>query len=309
MRLRRLSFKRLRPEAKRSCRASALSWTCIAPRLTNAVTLGVFLWGAMASVAQSDESVFLPNFWDPQHRLEKPDLGGIHSLRFLTEDDYPPFNFTAPDGTLAGFNIDLSRAICEELKVTCTVQARRWDTLIDSLNDGHGDALIASLAINHETRTKLDFTTPYYKTPARFVVRSASDITDFSPDGLAGKTIGVEARSAHEAYLKIFFPKSALKTFETPVSLRAALKKGDIDALFGDAVTLSQWLNGTDAQNCCAFRGGAFTEARFFGEGVGIAVKKGNATLRRALDYALAALAEKGVYADLYLKYFPIGIY
>ncbi len=262
-----------------------------------------------ATAGSGAESVFLPSFWDPQHRLEKPDLGGIHSLRFLTEDDYPPFNFSAPDGTLAGFNIDLSRAICEELKVTCTVQTRRWDTLIDSLNDGHGDALIASIAINRETRAKLDFTSPYYKTPARFVVRIASELTDFSPDGLAGKTIGVEAHSAHEAYLKIFFPQAALKTFETPAGLRAALKKGETDALFGDAVTLSQWLNGTDAQNCCAFRGGVFTETRFFGEGVGIGVKKGNAALRHALDYALAALAEKGIYADLYLKYFPIGLY
>jgi polar amino acid transport system substrate-binding protein len=304
MRLRRLSFKRSRPETGASRRAPVF-----ARGLANVFVLAMCLFGATAHRAAGDESIFLPNFWDPRHRLEKPDLGGIHSLRFLTEDDYPPFNFSAPDGTLAGFNIDLSRAICEELKVTCTVQARRWDTLIDSLNDGHGDALIASIAINTETRTKLDFTGPYYKTPARFVVRTASDLTDFSPDGLAGKTIGVEAHSAHEAYLNIFFPKAVLKTFETSASLRAALKKSEIDALFGDAVTLSQWLNGTDAQNCCAFRGGAYTEARFFGEGVGIAVKKGNVALRHALDYALAALAEKGIYADLYLKYFPIGIY
>ncbi len=263
----------------------------------------------LAGGARSEETVFLPNFWDPQHALEKPDLVGIKSLRFLTEDDYPPFDFIAPDGTLAGFNIDLARAICEELKVTCTVQARRWDTLIDSLNEGHGDALIASIGINSDTRTKLDFTAPYYKTPARFVVLAASPLNDLTPEGLFGKTIGVEAHSAHEAYLKTFFPGVVLKTFELPSTLRAALKKGEIDAIFGDGASLAIWLNGTEAQNCCAFRGGAFTESRFFGEGVGIAVKKGNLTLRHALDYALASLAEKGVYTDLYLKYFPVGIY
>jgi polar amino acid transport system substrate-binding protein len=262
-----------------------------------------------AGGAKSEGSVFLPNFWDPQHRLEKPDLGGIRTLRFLTEDDYPPFDFTLPDGTLAGFNIDLARAICEELKVTCTVQARRWDTLVDSLNDGHGDAVIASIGINTETRGKLDFTVPYYKTPARFVVPAQSALTDLSPEGLAGKAVGVEAHSAHEAYLKTFFPAAVLKTYDSPASLRTALKKGEVDALFGDGVTLSIWLNGTDAQNCCVFRGGAFTESRFFGEGVGIGVKKGNVALRHGLDYALAALAEKGTYADLYLKYFPVGVY
>jgi polar amino acid transport system substrate-binding protein len=296
MRLRRLSSRRSRPELG-------------SRRFENIAGVALCLFNLSAGIAKAEEPIFLPNFWDPQHRLEKPDLGGIRSLRFLTEDEYPPFDFTLPDGTLAGFNIDLSRAICEELKVTCTVQARRWDTLIDSLNDGHGDALIASIGINAETRTKLDFTAPYYKTPGRFVVPVASVLMDMTPDGLAAKTIGVQADTAHEAYLKTFFPKAVLKTYDTPERLRAALKKGEVDALFGDAVTLSQWLNGTDAQNCCAFRGGAFTESRFFGEGVGIAVKKGNITLRHALDYALASLAEKGIYADLYLKYFPIGVY
>ncbi len=297
MRMRRLSSKRSPLRRARAGLRLAL------------VASGLLVCSLAASGAKSDDSVFLPNFWDPRHRLEKPDLVGIRSLRFLTEDEYPPFDFTLPDGTLAGFNVDLARAICEELKVTCTVQARRWDTLIDSLNEGRGDALIASIGINADTRTKLDFTVPYYKTPARFVVLSGSALADFSPEGLKGKSVGVEAHSAHEAYLTTFFPKLVLKPYDSPALLHAALKQREIDALFGDAVTLSIWLNGTDAQNCCVFRGGVFTESRFFGEGVGIAVKKGNLPLRHALDYALAAIAEQGIYADLYLKYFPIGIY
>ena len=50
-------------------------------------------------------------------------------------------------------------------------------------------------------------------------------------------------------------------------------------------------------------------DARFFGEGAGIAVKKGNTQLRQGLDYALAALAARGTYTNLYLKYFPLGFY
>ncbi len=80
-----------------------------------------------------------------------------------------------------------------------------------------------------------------------------------------------------------------------------------MNALFGDAVALSVWLNGADAGGCCAFKDGPFVDSRFFGEGVGVAVKKGNTPLRRALDYALARLAQRGVYAELYFKYFPIG--
>ena len=79
--------------------------------------------------------------------------------------------------------------------------------------------------------------------------------------------------------------------------------------MFGDGVTLAYWLNGTGSANCCVFRGGAFTESRYFGEGVGIAVKRGNENLRRALDDALFRVWEKGTYTDLYLRYFPISFY
>jgi polar amino acid transport system substrate-binding protein len=251
----------------------------------------------------------VPVLWDLTHRVEKPDTSGLRLIRFMTEDDYPPFDFTLPDGTLTGFNVDLARAICEELKVACTVQARRWDTLIPSLEENRGDAIIASMQINSETRKRVAFTKPYYLTPGRFVTLRSSPLGEALPEAFAGHAVGVVGKSAHSAFLETFFPKATIKTFESPQALRAALRNGEIETLFGDANALSFWLNGTDAAGCCGFKGGAFLDPNFFGEGVGIAVRNGNGNLRRALDYALAKLAERGTYADLYLKYFPIGAY
>jgi polar amino acid transport system substrate-binding protein len=262
---------------------------------------------ANAQTGPADSSV--PLLWDLTHRVEKPDTSGLRLIRFMTEDDYPPFDFTLPDGTLTGFNVDLARAICEELQVACTVQARRWDTLVPSLEENRGDAIIASMQINNETRKQVAFTAPYYLTPGRFVGLRSSPISEAIPEALAGHTIGVVAKSAHRAFLEIFFAKSTITSFESPQELRAALRNGEIAMMFGDANALSFWLNGTDAAGCCTFKGGAFLDPNFFGEGVGIAVRSGNANLRRVLDYALAKLAERGVYADLYLKYFPIGAY
>jgi polar amino acid transport system substrate-binding protein len=141
------------------------------------------------------------------------------------------------------------------------------------------------------------------------VTLRTSPLADAIPETLAGHTIGVVRTSAHRAFLETFFAKSTVKTFESPQALRAALRNGEVEALFGDANALSFWLNGTDAASCCMFKGGAFLDSNFFGEGVGIAVRSGNSNMRRVLDYALAKLAERGVYADLYLKYFPIGAY
>ncbi|MGH6853325.1 MAG: transporter substrate-binding domain-containing protein, partial [Methylocella sp.] len=48
--------------------------------------------------AAAGGGVFVPGFWDPHYHPAKPDLTGLRSLRFLTEDDYPPFHFALPDG-------------------------------------------------------------------------------------------------------------------------------------------------------------------------------------------------------------------
>lgn len=264
---------------------------------------------APQSGGEAGAGVFIPGLWDPARRPEKPDLATIRTIRFLTEDDYPPFHFALPDGSLAGFNVDLARAICEELKVTCTIQPRRWDTLVDSLVEGRGDAIIASMAISPVARGRVDFTRPYYRTPARFIVTAGSPLKDISSALLANRAVGVEQGSAHEAYLRAFFPEARLRLYPTAAGLRAALQTGEIAAAFGDGIAFALWLNGSGSNGCCRFAGGPYTEARFFGEGVGIAVRRDGASLRRALDYALQRLAERGVYADLYLRYFPVGFY
>lgn len=278
-----------------------------ARRALAAVAFGAQLLAAPASSFATEVAAFAPSFWDPGRKLDKPDLSGVKQIRFLTEDDYPPFDFALPDGTIAGFNVDLARAICEELEISCTIQRRRWDTLIGALEDNSGDAVIASMAITEDAQKKLDFTAPYYTTPGRFVMRKDSVLPAATPQTLDDRTIAVVADSAHEAFLKAFFPKSKLATYPTAQAARTAIKEGRAHAMFGDAIALSFWLNGADAADCCAFKGGPYTDPKYFGDGVGIAVKKNNANLRRALNYALARIAQKGAYAELYFKYFPVG--
>jgi len=262
---------------------------------------------ACAPRAPAQEGV--PSLWDPNRRLAKPDLGATRQLRFVTEDDYPPFNFALPDGRLAGFNVDLARAICDELELSCTIQRRRWDLLIPALGDNGADAVVASLAATPENLALVDFTAPYYLLPGRFATLADNVLATATPETLDGQSIAVVAGSTHEAYLKTFFPKSELHPFETAEAARAALKGGRVNALFGDAISLSFWLNGAEAGGCCVFKGGPYVDSGYFGDGVGIAVKKGAEPLRRALDYALARLAQRGVYSELYLRYFPIGPY
>ncbi len=254
-----------------------------------------------------DPGVRVPGFWDPRRRPEKPDLSRVSVIRFITETDYPPFNYAGPDGNPQGFNIDLARMLCEELKLACTIQMRRFETLIPALNANQADAAIASIAATTEMRAKIDFTDSYYRTPARFVAKRDSPIEDPLPERLEGKKVAVVAGTAHEAYLKALFTEVELRPYPSADVSRLALRRGDVDLLFGDAISLAFWLNGTDSENCCAFRGGPYIDSRYFGEGIGIAVRKGNDTVRLALNWALFRVWEQGRFTDLWLRYFPIS--
>jgi polar amino acid transport system substrate-binding protein len=260
-----------------------------------------------ASAAPAPPPVRVPGFWDPRRRPEKPDLARISVIRFLTETDYPPFNYAGADGNPQGFNIDLARMLCEELRLACTIQMRRFETLIPALNGNQGDAAIASIAATVDIRNRVDFTDPYYRTPARFVARRDSAIEDPLPERLEGKKVAVVAETAHEAYLKALFTEAEIRAYPTDEAARLALRRGEVDLLFGDAITLAFWLNGTDSENCCAFRGGPYLDNRYFGEGVGIIVKKGNDTMRLALNWALFRVWEQGRFTDLWLRYFPVS--
>ena len=263
----------------------------------------------VAPPVASRVSVLLPRFWPLEARLEAPDLSKIRLIRFLTETSHPPFNYLDEDGRLVGFNVDLARAICAELKIECVMRTRAWDKLLDELDAGIGDAVIASLAMSKENRARADFTDRYYLTPARFVVREDTGYGEMTPEGLAGRSVGVVAGGAHAAYLGQFFADAKAVAFETREQARAALRDLSVEALFDDAISLMFWINGTGSEGCCVFRGGAYYDSRYFGEGVGIAVVKGNDALRRALNYALRKVYQSGKYEELFLLYFPMSYY
>jgi polar amino acid transport system substrate-binding protein len=306
-----MQFLGARLRSTRISLLAALVWACLpcfaALAQDRAAPEGVAPDNIAPDAVAMPRGAAVPGFWDPRRRPERPDLSRIQSIRFLTELDYPPFDYAGPDGNPAGFNVDLARLLCDEIKTSCTIQARRFDTLLDALNDNRGDAVIASIVSTAETRKRADFTDPYYRTPARFVARADSPIRDVLPELVEGKKIAVVAGTAHEAFLKQMFTEAELHPYPNAEAARAALRNKEVDLLFGDGIALAFWLNGTDSAGCCVFRGGPYLESRFFGEGVSIAVKPGNDVLRQALNWALFRQWEKGSYADLWLRYFPIS--
>jgi polar amino acid transport system substrate-binding protein len=237
------------------------------------------------------------------------DLPRRVAIRFLTDSDFPPFDYYDEDGVLTGFNVDIARAICLELAASCDIQARAWDDLIPALRRGEGDALIASHAMTPQTLAEFDFTDRYYHTPAWFAGRRGGPRVLPTPEGLAGQKVGVVRGSAHEAYLKMFFKETAVVAFETPELAREALATAKIDLIFDDGISLVFWVNGTLSRQCCEFKGGPFLEPKYFGDGIGIMVPKRDVQLKGLINQALRRVRESGRYEELMLRYFPNRLY
>jgi len=239
----------------------------------------------------------------------RPDYKDVERIRFLTDSDYPPFNYFDEEGALTGFNVDLARAICDELVVECDVAPLEWAELVPTLKRGDVNAIIASIRPSKKSLEDLDFTESYYHTPARFMTRGGGDTHVLSAEGLKRKKIGVVKGSAHAVFLRDFFGDADIRPYDRPVQTMLALKQGAVDLVFGDGISLMFWMNGTASERCCEFVGGPYLEAKYFGEGVGIAVKRGDRKMRDILDYGLERVRESGRYEELLRRYFPMRLF
>ncbi len=274
----------------------------------------LFLSSAMAAFSLAGsraQEPLIPNFWDNQERFQKPDISKMVRLKFLTTTDFPPFNFIDRKKRLAGFHVDLARAICAELNVLprCQIQALPWDELLPAIKTGDGKAIIAGLSVTADLRRQLAFTRRYMQVPGRFIVHRDSGLEAPAYSAIFKKVTGVVEGSTHQQYFAEVFANRKSKAFETREAALAALKAGDVTAVFTDALSASFWLQSDASNECCAFLDGAFMSPELFGNGFTIAVSKDRRDLADALNFALYQINESGKFAELYLRYFPLGLF
>ena len=264
-----------------------------------------------APVAQDRDRAAIPNYWDPRERVSLPDLSTYNRIRFLTTSDFPPFNFIDRGNRISGFHVDLARAICSELKITdkCQLQVLPWEELKTAMATGQGDAIVAGLAIDAANRADYLFTRPFLELPARFIRRAEPAMAGQGAAALAGRRVGVLDRTAHEALLRSYFPDIKPVVYDTTDFLFDGLVDGEVEAVFGDGVQLSFWLGSDAAGGCCEFFDGPYFAPAFLGQGLAIAVARDSPDLALAFDHALHALSRNGTMRELYLRYFPNGLY
>src|SRR5947209_10690970 len=230
-----------------------------------------------------------------------------HEIRIASEGARPPYNYI-DNGELAGFEIELGRELCARMKVTCTFVAQDWDSLIPGLLANQYDAIMAAMEISDERREKIAFTKPYVRMPASFIVNAKSALRDLSPEGLAGKTIGVENGSQEQAFLEDVYRKSEIRRYGSLEEAILDLAEERNDTAIGDQNAIVDFLKNRREGKCCRLLADAPRDPAYFGDGIGIGLRKDDTVLHEALDKAIDEVMADGTFAKIRAKYFDFEV-
>lgn len=229
-------------------------------------------------------------------------------LVIATEGAYPPFNYVDSDGNVQGFEVDLARAMCEELDANCEFVTQDWDGIIPGLLARKYDAIIGSLYITEARKEKITFSDKYYQTPARFVVPSDSDI-EITDEGLSDLTIGTQRGTSFERMMRDQHPDVDLRVYGSFDEVYQDLVTGRVDAVIDDVVSIQDNLLSREAGEEYEMRGPEFTNPEWFGYGAGVAVRHEDAHVADAFSEAITALREDGTYQEIADEWFGFDVY
>jgi polar amino acid transport system substrate-binding protein len=149
----------------------------------------IFLIGAVGAACQSG---------NPNDLLAQIKSRG--KILVNTDPNYAPQSFLRPDGTFEGFDIDVANEIAKRLGVTTQFETNNFDLVVAGGWNGRWDMSVGSVTITEKRKEVLDFTPPYYYTPAQMAASTASGITTL--EGLAGKNICLGSQTTYQQWLE-----------------------------------------------------------------------------------------------------------
>lgn len=225
-------------------------------------------------------------------------------LKVAIDPTYEPFTFKTADGKPTGFDVDMANAICEQIKRQCVFVEQVWDSMIPGLTAQKYDVIISSMSITDDRMKEVDFSDKYYNTPSRIVLKKTVKYTD--PASIKGKKIGVLKGSTQEAYaLGELKPAGVVvNSYEAQDQVYLDLKAGRIDGTVADFLEVSGGFLSKPEGAAFALMGPELREPKYYGYGIGVAMRKGQDALKADINTAIKTIRANGSYKAMNDKYF-----
>lgn len=223
------------------------------------------------------------------------------TLRVGLEGTYPPFNYVNSDGELVGFEVDIARAVAQELGVKAEFVPTKWDGMLAGLDTKRFDVIINQVTITPERKKKYDFTQPYTVSGMQIITRRELADQFQGAQDLAGVAVGVGLGTNYQQWLNEHVPQADVRTYQDDPSKLQDLMVGRIDAAINDRLMVGFLMQKTDGKLVAAGKPFATMKA-------GIALRKGNPKLLHALNNALDALRKDGTLAQISKQWFGINV-
>jgi len=238
-------------------------------------------------------------------------LGGLSYaapvLKMGVEGAYPPFNSIDASGKVVGFDVDIGNELCKRINRQCQWVTQQWDGMIPALQTGKFDVMVSSMTITPERSAQVLFTVPYYYSYAMMASHVGSGLV-FSREGLAGKTIGIQAGTSHEPWLpKKYGTGFQIKPYPSTDDMFLDFENGRLDGIFADVVIIKPWIAEHGGDSVYEQVGETVTDPDL-GNAIGIAVRKEDTALAAQLNKAIGAIVEDGTFAAIAAKYFDFPL-
>ncbi|UCZ52133.1 transporter substrate-binding domain-containing protein [Bacillus shivajii] len=213
---------------------------------------------------------------------------------YALSGEYRPFSYVDENNELTGFDVDIGKAIAEELGVEGEPYQISFSGIIPGLQDDRYDAIIGSMGITEERKESVDFSDPYYISGAQLYVRPDSDLTSIE-DVDEDTNVAVALATTYEDMIQDY--TTDVSTYDSDVIALQALAEGRHDAVVTDRLV---GLINIEEQDLNLEMAGELIDTDY----MGIAVKKGNEDLLEAINEALQAIKDNGSYLEISEHYF-----
>ncbi len=218
-----------------------------------------------------------------------------------TSADFPPFEYLDDDGTIIGFDIDMTKAILEDLGYTVEVKDITFDSLIPSLQTGKIDIIAAAMTITDDREEQVDFTNPYYEADQSVLVINSSTIELDNIIDLQNYTVGSQTGTTGAAWVEEHLVDNGtmdeqnFSRYDTYTLAVLDLINENIDAVVLDKPVAEAFMENKDVK---------IIETIITGESYGLAVQTGDTTLLEELNDGLATLMDSEDWITLIETYF-----